>query len=278
MLDPAQRSSWQLAQEVWQESGVTWERTAPELADSDPAADWFPDADEPARAAPPTNPPARARGRPALSPRSPSPPASSPAEPADALSPRRRARAAADPRAEPVGFEPAAAERVADPAGAVTPEAPPTTSTASAWTGYAEPERSDGDGPAADEWSGYGEPEDPEPAGFGRPGRRRFADSGVEGAAPAETWFTGAGPADTRFAAAGHAHPGRADAWRPGPSWSEYPPDGFPGQAWPAGSGRMPLGAPVALDLQAPESADLRPDPTARRTRVGRRRAAERAR
>ena len=60
-----------------------------------------------------------------------------------------------------------------------------------------------------------------------------------------------------RFAAAGRAQPGRAEARRPGPSWSEYPPDGFPGQAWPAGSGRMPLGAPVALDLQAPESADL---------------------
>ncbi len=35
MLDPAQRSSWQLAQEVWQESGVTWERTTPGLADVD---------------------------------------------------------------------------------------------------------------------------------------------------------------------------------------------------------------------------------------------------
>ena len=45
VLDPAQRSSWQLAQEVWQESGVTWERTVPELADVDPAADWYPDAD-----------------------------------------------------------------------------------------------------------------------------------------------------------------------------------------------------------------------------------------
>ena len=37
MLDPAQRSSWQLAQEVWQESGVTWERSIPGLADVDPA-------------------------------------------------------------------------------------------------------------------------------------------------------------------------------------------------------------------------------------------------
>src|SRR5580692_11550468 len=36
-LDPAQRSGWQLAQEVWQESGVTWERSAPGLADVDPA-------------------------------------------------------------------------------------------------------------------------------------------------------------------------------------------------------------------------------------------------
>jgi hypothetical protein len=43
VLDPAQRSSWQLAQEVWQESGVTWERTTPELADDEPAAGWFPD-------------------------------------------------------------------------------------------------------------------------------------------------------------------------------------------------------------------------------------------
>ena len=36
-LDPAPRSSWQLAQEVWQESGVTWERTTPGLADVAPA-------------------------------------------------------------------------------------------------------------------------------------------------------------------------------------------------------------------------------------------------
>ena len=36
VLDPASPSSWQLAQEVWQESGVTWELTAPELADADP--------------------------------------------------------------------------------------------------------------------------------------------------------------------------------------------------------------------------------------------------
>src|SRR5580692_5780049 len=36
-LGPAQRSSWQLAQEVWQESGVTWERTTPGSADVEPA-------------------------------------------------------------------------------------------------------------------------------------------------------------------------------------------------------------------------------------------------
>jgi hypothetical protein len=39
LLDPAQRSSWQLAQEVWQESGVAWEHSAPELADVEPATD-----------------------------------------------------------------------------------------------------------------------------------------------------------------------------------------------------------------------------------------------
>ena len=48
LLDPAQRSSWQLAQEVWQESGVIWERAAPEIADVDPATGWLPDPQPPA--------------------------------------------------------------------------------------------------------------------------------------------------------------------------------------------------------------------------------------
>ncbi len=76
-----------------------------------------------------------------------------------------------------------------------------------------------------------------------QPGPAHFADSGVAPARPESP------PRDYPRQA------GRAQ--RPGPAWSEYPPDGFPGQAWPAGSGRAPLGAPVALDPQAPESADL---------------------
>lgn len=211
VLDPAQRSSWQRAQEVWLESGVAWERAGLELTDSDPGADWYPDAGEP-----------------------PDPSAYEPPSAGEwtgDVEPETR---------ESAGFEP---------------------SSAGAWPTRPEPvipEPASFDPPAANGWSGYGEPEDPEPADFGPPlADTRFADSGVEDATAGETWFTGVGPADTRFAAAGRAHPGRANSRRPGPSWSEYPPDGFPGQAWPAGSGRMPLGAPVALDLQAPESADL---------------------
>ena len=116
MLDPAQRSSWQRAQEVWQESGVTWERTAPELADSDPAADWFPDADEPPE------------------PAAYEPPSAStwPTRPEPAIP-------------EPAGFEPSAVgARPTHPEPAIPEAAAYEPSTASAWTGYAEPEGSDG--------------------------------------------------------------------------------------------------------------------------------------
>ena len=53
---------------------------------------------------------------------------------------------------------------------------------------------------------------------------------------------------------------GSAPARPPRPrdaGWTEYPPTGFPGQAWPVGSGRMPLGAPVAVEPQAADAADL---------------------
>ena len=39
---------------------------------------------------------------------------------------------------------------------------------------------------------------------------------------------------------------------RPGPGWNEYPASGFPGQAWPVGSGQVPLGAPVMVGARAP--------------------------
>ena len=202
VLDPAPPSSWQLAQEVWQECGVAWERTAPELADSDPE----PEAD--------------------------------------------------------------------------------------AWPGYADPEDPE---PSVYEQAVY-EQAVCEPSAADPP----FAGPALEpdDVAPPETWFTGVGPADARLAAPAAdpwaaaqltsdddsvrrpvfrpsqppQNPARPqpigadlapdDALRPGPAWREYPPDGFPGQAWPAGSARMPLGAPVALDPQAPDWAGLAdPDP-----------------
>jgi len=135
VTDPAPRSSWQLAQEVWQESGVTWERTAPELTDVEPAAAGLP-AGEPASVASLTDAP---------------------------------------PNTDSPGSEPGEFERAAP-------------------DGWA-------DGPVG---SGQG-----------------------------------------------------CSAPRPGPAWNEYPPGGFPGQAWPVGAARVPLGAPVALDPQAPASVNL---------------------
>ena len=253
--DPAQPSSWQQAQEVWQESGVAWERTAPEPADTEPAADWFPDSDEPPEAAA-YQPPAAGEWPTNAEPEIPEPAGLEP--PAAGAWPTH-----AEPGIpEAAGLEPPTAGAWPTNAEPETPQAAGLEyADADAWTGYAEPADSEpaGYGPAApDGWSGYGKPDGPDPADF-EPSAAgpRFADSGPEDVAPAEAWFTGVGPAETRFAAAGQAHPSRADAWRPGPDWSQYPPDGFPGQAWPAGSGRVPLGAPVGLDPQAPESAAL---------------------
>jgi hypothetical protein len=245
---PAQRSSWQLAQQVWQESGVAWEPTTPELADVEPAFS-VPSDPEPASVSAWLADP----------------------EPEDA---------------EPVGFQPAAADAWSGYAERRAPDreggepARFERATADAWPSAAAP---DDQGPqdlspeggfapaAADAWS---------------------ADHWAASAAPADTWFTGVGPADTRLADAGPADVGpvgepaaegvgpyfadsgvapvqsefpsrdyhslqAGGAHRPGPAWREYPPGGFPGQAWPAGSARVPLGAPVALDPQAPDSVDV---------------------
>jgi hypothetical protein len=265
-LDPAQRSSWQLAQEVWQESGVTWEPTTPGLADADPAY---------------------------LEPSDPEPAVG------DAwlggLEPDDDGELGAS---DPAGFDPAVGDAwLGGPEpdddselGASHP-ADFEPAAGDAWLDGAEPDdrerrslEPDGFEPAAgDAWlDGFGPA-----AADARP-----ADPGLEDAAPADTWFTGVGPADQRFAdarpadvepvgkpsATGGVGPYFADSGvaparpelpsrdyprqagrpqRPSPAWSEYPPDGFPGQAWPAGSGRVPLGAPVVLDPQAPAPADL---------------------
>ncbi len=301
VTDPAPRSSWQLAQEVWQESGVTWERTAPELADVEPAAGWLPDGEplsvarltyapphtdlpgladlpnpEPAYAEPEYSEPAYAE--PAYAEPAYSEPAY--AEPAYA-EPAYSEPADAEPAyAEPTGLEPATAwladhgpEHQGSAAGL-------RATTAEVWPGDPQP----GDfGRSAPDARADGRPRDArgfyaaDSAGF-EPG----ADEEFGGPGRADTWFTGVGPADSRFADARSAGRGPADAqrdhplgpgspappgsagsgqgWRaqrPGPAWSEYPPDGFPGQAWPAGAGRVPLGAPVVLDPETDESVSL---------------------
>jgi hypothetical protein len=257
LLDPAQRSSWQLAQEVWQESGVTWERTTPENADVEPAAGWFP-----AYAPPNTG--------------------FSDSEPA---------------YFEPSDREPAATAWHADLESGGAEPADPERATVGLWpagheSGDAElgaPDEADFGRTTAGPWPRGPEPGAPDSAGFEPVADDEWsAGPGAEGVRPAETWFTGVGPADTRVAPAkprlnstrpepigadlarddalrlgAPEHPGRLGsgqagrAQQPGSAWNEYPPTGFPGQAWPAGSGRVPLGAPVMLDPQAAESVGL---------------------
>jgi hypothetical protein len=241
VLDPARRSSWQLAQEVWQESGVTWEeRTAPELADVEPAADWLPDG-EPARVARLTYAP----------------------PPTDL----------ADP--EPANFEPAYFKQFdpdPDPDPATAWLADPDredqetvgfqASTAGAWADYADladsdrqdPQSADYDRATPDAWPagpqpGQDEPHAPERAGVDR----ATADVWPGGRQPGP--YEPDAPERAGFERVGFERATR-DAW-PDPAWNEYPADGFPGQAWPAGAGRVPLGAPVALDPQVSESVSL---------------------
>jgi len=312
VLDQAQRSSWQLAQEVWQESGVTWERTTPELADDEPAAGWFPDREP---------------------------------DSFERLTYARKNTSFPDSERadlEPSDPEPAASAWLADPETGAAESAGFEPATANAWSGYAEledpdldaPEPADSERATVSAWPGVQEPDDAEPGAPDQAGLEHLADEGFDdpgraGVSPADTWFTGVGPADTRVAAAWSADRGPAEAeplglgptahqdfmrpgrtggdaerrgavrpnqprpnpTRPGPiagdlarddampgspgdagrlgsrqaghaqqpgsAWSEYPPNGFPGQAWPVGSGRVPLGAPVALDSQAAESVGL---------------------
>jgi hypothetical protein len=267
--DQAPRSSWQLAQEVWQDSGVTWELTALERADVEPAAGWLPDG-EPASVA-------------------------------------RLAYASPNtglPDPEPVYLEPASFEAASfEPASFEAYDPEPATAwyadpdpedqrsadyertTADAWPGGPEPggpEPGDFEPVAPDAWADGQAREDTELGATDPDGFEPIADEAFGHPGGTDTWFTGVGPADSRFVDARSAGPGTADVqrdhplglgspeqpgrvgsgqgWReqrPGPAWNEYPPNGFPGQAWPVGAGRVPLGAPVALDPQAPESVNL---------------------
>jgi hypothetical protein len=254
LLDPAQRSSWQLAQEVWQESGVTWERTTPEIADPEPATPesvGFPPASttawsgyaDPGREDP--EPPDFKRATANAWPERPEPDAPEPGTPDPAGFGRATSPGwLGDPgpdAPEPgtpdrAGFEPVADEWFADPgAEGVRP--------ADTWfTGVGPADPRFADARSADPSRADAQPLGERPSAAEDVGPF-FADSGVV-------------PAQSEFPSRDHPRQaGRAQ--RPGPAWNEYPPGGFPGQAWPAGTGRVPLGAPVALDPQTPESVGL---------------------
>jgi hypothetical protein len=297
LLDPRERSGWQLAQDVWQESGVVWELPGPdpygtefpgtgigqrELADFQPAAvresvrAWLNDAD-------PVDP--------------------DPVDPG-----------AVDPElanSELADLEPASAESgdewfddqpAVSEAGPVDPEpanpgpadpAPAPAESAGTWfdgPGPADPRlaarRSVGDRPTVVELT-----------------RASFADSGViamepefpSAAIPRQPTFT---PADSArlplrdrvqqgsvryddVQAAPRSAPARpyrrppepmaedpelqdriqfgpdraGRARRPSAGWNEYQAGEFTGQAWSAGRGQVPLGAPVMVDAPAPSAA-----------------------
>ena len=231
LLDPARRSSWQLAQEVWQESGVIWERAAPEIADVDPAGGWLADP-QPLAFEPQDDDP-----RPAAF-----DPAATSAWPAytEAVGPESDAP-------DPAGFERAACPWPAEPE-------PEGGQPADTWfTGVGPADTRFAAARPADSGSVGGEPD------AGRGAGPYFADSGV---APMQPESTSQRPGPMRQnrqrpnptrpepiaedlarddamrrgspenpARPGSGRPPRQQ--RPGPTWNEYPASGFPGQAWP---------------------------------------------
>jgi hypothetical protein len=247
LLDPQQRSGWQLAEQVWQESGVVWELpgTEPYGAETEPAdlqpADmesarrWFDDAD-----------PELANSELANSQLANSELADP--EPADLESARRWFDDDEPAESEPVDPEP------------IDPEPAPTES-AGTWF--------DGPGPADPRLAARRSASDrPTVVEFTGP---YFADSGVAAmesefrstATPRQPTFTPAdnsrlplrdrvvdGPKQDDRIRFGSDQPGRDR--RPRPGRNEYPASGFPGQAWPVGSGQVPLGAPVMVGARAP--------------------------
>ena len=277
LLDPQQRSGWQLAQQVWQDSGVAWELTETEasgaaflgvgLAETESAglrpanvesADaWFDNADpaDPERADPEW-----ADSEP-LDPEwvDPEPVDPEPVDP-EWVDPEPLDPEWVDP--EPADPEPVDPESV-DPAPAPAAAADNWFDAPGSADARLAARRSMGDRPTVVELTGA-----------------YFADSGGIGvepqfpstALPRQPTFTPVdhsrlplpdrvqqGPARDDGEQQERIHFGSAQAApsrRPGPGWSEYPASGFPGQAWPVGSGQVPLGAPVMAGLQAPNDVD----------------------
>ena len=275
LLDPRQRSGWQLAQEVWQESGVAWELTDTELAGSQ-----FPGSEfawtEPAEPEPAEPEPAEPEW---VEPEPPESEAAKP-EPADIESagtwfdgpgpadPRLAARRSvgdsptvvefARPHFADSGFVPMQPE-LSSPAipaqptftPAENPRLAPRDRLRQAPVGEAA-----GQGPPR---AAPAQPNRPRPQPMAgdkeRYDRIRFgADQALPARLPATGWngYPETGYAETGYAAsgspeAGYAEAGYAEAGYADDGYAEtgYPETGFPEQAWPAGSGQVPLGAPV---------------------------------
>jgi hypothetical protein len=249
LLDPEQRSGWQLAQQVWQESGVSWECAGTEPAGPESARAEF------AAAAPADIAPAgMGSARTWFEDAEPAAP-----EPADVAPAGMESAGPWFDDAEPADTEPADIP-------------PPRIEPVGTWF--------DGPGPADARLAARRSVgERPTVAEFSGP---YFADSGVvpmqpefpSTAIPRQPTFT---PADNPMPPRLRPEPrsedqGGQEDWqdrerenrirfgsdqadqtrRGGPGWNEYPPGGFPGQTWPAGGGQVPLGAPVTIDAQAP--------------------------
>jgi hypothetical protein len=291
LLDPQQRSGWQLAQDVWQESGVVWE-----LPGTDPYGTEFPGTGIGQRELAGFRPAAVTEaGRAWLDdavPVDPVPVDPDAAEP-ELASSERADREPANAESGDTWFDDEPAESESGPvAPGLAVPAPAPTESAGTWfdgPGPADPRlaarRSVGDRPTVVELT-----------------RASFADSGVvamesdfpSAAIPRQPRFT---PADNsrlplrdrgqqgsvRYDDAqgpprsAPARPNRrrpepigedpelqdriqfgpdraGSARRPGVGWNEYQASDFTGRAWPVGRGQVPLSAPVMVDAQAPSA------------------------
>jgi hypothetical protein len=316
LLDPEQRSGWQLAQQVWQESGVSWERAGTEPAAPESARAEFAGA-EPADI-PPAGMGSAGMGSARTWFEDAEPADIEPAEVAPAgMGSARTWFEDPEPAApEPADFAPAGRESAgpwsdaAEPADAEPAEIPPPRiESVGTWFDGPGPadarlaaRRSVGERSTVAEFSGpyfadsglvpmqpefpstatprqptFTPADNPMPPRRDRPQQGSVRDDAVRQAPPRSA------PASPHRPHGPHrlrpeprpedqGGQGGQDDWqdreredrirfgsdqagwarRPGPGWNEYPPGGFPGQTWPAGSGQVPLGAPVTVDAQAP--------------------------
>ena len=262
---PERRSGWQLAQQVWQESGISWDSVAPAQAETHPvgygpvlagpadsAGELIQGGDEPAEA---WNQPAEDWNEPVEDWIAPVEDLDEPAdydwdEPADDDADEGWNRSADDSWDEPVdgGFEAAAAPGAAAP-GAAAPYAVAPPHAAAPHATRPEPAQF------------------PHAAGF-RPAPHAPVRPDAAWQEPArqdEAWQDEAWQQPGPVGPVGPVGPigptGRIR--RSNTGWNDYPTGGFPGQAWPMDGtgafpiqsptdprppafGGMPLGAPVA--------------------------------